>query len=572
MADSTLTKIQARENELDASYYARMDADRKAVHLEKYTFTGLNQYKDKEVPGAVSVTMNKPGVFAKAVTSVLKSATPQTVVEGLSSEANHNVEEFLDGFFYMADVRIRKESRGNKDGLWGVSCNRVALRGPIAARVTFDSDGRPHILDIDMRFCPWEDDWTAPHYRRRGWRIEREYGLLGLKSDQVYDVYDYWTDKVNEVWLAEIPDHPIRQVENPYGVNPICIQCPSTGYNLEDEGEEDHEGESIFALIRDLIPEWNRLNSIKQTKAIELIKPPYKHSVPAGTPNDAEPQAYPHEVGQNFAYKEGEEPRPLEVPDLNRAYLQAEAGLAQALHEGSPNITELADVAGMRNASWIAEQTLIRDKILTPLTQCLQLFYAGLSVLAVKERRALKYVKPISLGRPGKAKTWGADDLPDPDTFTVDYRFMPDNPHQKLASYSVAIALRGTLSQETIITDIMQSDDPDGEIDRLKAEQAEQMDPVIFYYNRAHRMVDVAEKKTGDERKQMLRQARVLADRMGEEIKRRKMTSVDRPAPAVPVGPSGASALAAAALPGFVDGGGRGGGSGIQPQGVTSAG
>jgi hypothetical protein len=207
----------------------------------------------------------------------------------------------------------------------------------------------------------------------------------------------------------------------------------------------------------------------------------------------------------------------------------------------------------MRNASWVTEQTVIRDKIIVPRTQALQMFYEQLSVLVIKLARKLKLVD-AKLGRTADKRIYSLSGLPDPDTFTVSFRYMPDNRRQKLANYSVGIALQGVLSEDTIIRDIFESDDPDGEIDKKRMEEARKANPVIFYYDMSARLIDVAGTKAGDEKKRLLRYARIAADAMVEAIKRNKMMSVN-PRPNQPAQPKG-STQAMLALPSLMGGGG----------------
>jgi hypothetical protein len=572
----TLQKITTRESELESGLYARIDEDRSAFRLDKYTLTGFGQqYKDKEIPRTISVTMNKPGVFLRAISSALKSATRQIVVEGLSDRANHDVEEFLEAVYYTADGRIRLDSMGKVDGLWGFVCNHVAHTGPIGARLTWDKDGRPNVLPVDMRYCPFDEDWAANHVRRKGWKIEQEYGILGLDADKIYHLYDYWDENVNEVWLQEgtagktAQGRPVKEKPNEWGFVPFVIQFPSTGMNTLDEGYEKYEGESILYLVRDLIPEWNRLMSIQQTKAMELIRPPYVHQ---GTPGATDPQEYPGQIGQNMEYREGEKPEPLQVPDLNRAFLQAEASMSSALHEGSPNISDLADISGARNASWVVEQTQVRDRIIVPLTQCLSIFYQRASTMLIRGRRTANILKPVGIGATPGGKVYSGADLPDPDTITIKHEYMPDNPHQKLADYSVGIALQGVLSEDTILRDVMKVDDPDGEIDKKRSEEARRANPVIFYYDMASSLIDQAKRVTDEEQERLLRKAKITADSMVEAIKKRKLSSVDQPQqqPA-PMAPPKGNQQALLALPGLM-GGGNGGGNGRQPQPLEVAG
>jgi hypothetical protein len=522
-----LNLIKDKESEFN-ELYSRMDRDREAVHLEKYVLTGFDQYKNKEIPRTVSVTMNEPAVFANGVISVLQGAKRQTSIEGLPDSQSKKVENFIDDCLYSADEKLRKRRIA---GLWAWACNHVALRGPIGVRWTFNPDGSPNCLPLDMRYCPFEDDvnglaWAANHTRRNARVIRAEYGSLeGIPSDgQNIDVYDYWDRQKNVVLVSgtEVLNQP-----NPYGCVPFVIQFPPAGDYLLDDGYLVHWAESIFFLVRDLYPEWNRLMSIQQTKALEWVKPPYVHPVKDG---ESEPQEYPHKIGTNTAYPEGEEPHILDSQDETRAFQGAEIGISGALHKGSANIIDLADTAGIRNASWITEQTEIRDKILTPRTQALEMFYQQLGVLIIKEYQAHQFLKPVPLGKAVNRRVYNPAELGNPESYTIEFRYMPDNARQKLANYTVGLALRGTLSEDTIIRDIYQCDDPDGEIDKLRAEEARQANPIIFYYDLSARLIDVAKTKSGEDKKRFLRQARIMADSMVDAIKKQKMSNVDQPA------------------------------------------
>jgi hypothetical protein len=565
LVDDTLKMITDREAEL-APLYTRMDQDSDFARLKKYTLTGFDMYRDREIPRTISVTMNEPAVFADAIISVLQGAKRQTTVEGLSDSHNRRIETFLDDVFYTADQRLQKR---RISGLWAWVCNHIAIRGPVGARWTFDLDGMPNCLPVDMRYCPFDLDadgrgWVANHTTRTVRAVLAEYPQArGLPPDGNVNIYDYWDADVNRVFVGT--GVQIHEQKNPYGFPPFAIQFPSTGFMLLDEGYLQHEAESIFFMVRDLYPEWNRLMSIQQTRALEIVRPPYVHQVkePGG-----QPQPYPHQIGTNMEVGEGEVPVLLQSQDMSQMFEGAAAGMAVAIHKGSVNITDMADVSGMRNAAWVTEQTLIRDRILAPRTQALEMFYRQLAQIIIREAR-VSNLRGARLGRAAVGRRYSAADLTDPDDYTIDFRYMPDNPRQKLANYSVGIALKGILSDDTIIRDILQVDDPDGEVDKLRSEEARRSNPVIFYYEMAASLIDQSNKKTGDDatRKRLLKQARMAGDAMVEEIKRRKLQSVDQPARKPnTLEPSKGSSHALPAMPGVM--GGNTGGNGQQAKPV----
>lgn len=524
MADN-FKLITDKETELKI-LYDRMDKDRKAVRLNAYTLTGFDLYKDKEIPRTVSVTMNDPQVFANAITAILQQAKRQTEVEGLSDTQNKLVEDFINDMFYSDEERLSR--RIEFQGLWKWICNHVSIRGPIGARFTWDKDGSPNCLPTDMRYCPFEIDadglsWVANKSRRTSEDLKKKYGdLKFIPEGKDIIVYDLWDSIQNEIYAN---GHKIFDQENIYKEPPFVIRFPTAGYMLLDEGYMEYAGESIFAAVRDLYPEWNRLMSIQQTKALEIVKPPYAHPVvdPAG-----DKQAYPHQIGGNMEYNPGEKPELLETQDITNAFRSSATSFSNAIQKGSINEGELGATGLDRTAVWLNEQTEIRNKIMTPRFECLTSFMQGAAYMRIKQFISHKFDKPVSLGRRGFKKEYTADSLGNPDDYSIEFKLMPDNTRQKLANYTVGISLKGTLSEDTIIRDIYQCDDPDGEIDKLRAEEARKSNPIIFYFDEANRLIDVAEKKKGDEKKRYLKMAQIMADSMVEEIKRRKVSSVDQ--------------------------------------------
>ena len=75
-------------------------------------------------------------------------------------------------------------------------------------------------------------------------------------------VLDLWTPEVNYIYVA---DEKVFEQENPFGYVPVCFQLVPMGSMITGENSAKFEGESIFFLIRDLIPELNRLVSIIQS-------------------------------------------------------------------------------------------------------------------------------------------------------------------------------------------------------------------------------------------------------------------------------------------------------------------
>ena len=101
--------------------------------------------------------------------------------------------------------------------------------------------------------------------------------------------------------------------------------------------------------------------------------------------------------------------------------------------------------------------------------------------------------------------------LGNPDEYTIEYRVMTKNKQQEIANIAEAQGLRGMVSDLTILTDILQSKDPQGELDRIAYEQMLRQSPVLNYFDRSMRMARQADEMGGDEAKQMYLSAKLTA-------------------------------------------------------------
>jgi hypothetical protein len=308
-------------------------------------------------------------------------------------------------------------------------------------------------------------------------------------------VLDYWDDKVEEIYI----DGALKkQNPNPLGYPPFVILAPATGFMLRDENYMEHEAEDLFFLNSKLYDEWNRSISIEQTIAMKQIMPPYQK--PSKLPPQGEPVPYPDKIGAVNEVAEGEEYHLLQVGDVNNAHRMSVSNIGGALQRGGVNNIDLGNVSQEVSAVWITEQSEIRSKILEPRLQALTTFKAMAGRMLIDQ--FIKGGYSASLGRAGLQKEYSAGQLGDPKNYSVSYRLMSRSKKQEIANLAMAQGARGIVSQETILTDILQVDDPAGELAKLDAEKAEQADPVLFYLRKACSLADEAETLEGDEAEQ----------------------------------------------------------------------
>ena len=487
MAD-TLKTVSDAEGSFE-TLCERMDADASLAYLDKYTLQTTNK---KDIPNVVSVTMNDPAIFLNAIVSLIMAAVWQTEVEGdLPSRQKKQIEDFVNACWAQANEEYRKKT--NRAGLLAFFANHICARGWIGAKWLFEGPERiPLCQPVDMRFCPYGMginglEWIAPTTWRSKAAIKAEYGKDVSKDDT--PVIDFWDGKVNEVWIEK---EMVDSQSNPFGIPPFVMQAAPAGFMLLDKGYMVHEGEGIFFLDRDLYPEYNRIISIDQTLAMKAIMPPYQK------PTDligGEKPSYPDGVATVTEVLKGEEYQLIQRPDVNMASRSAHANVSGAVQRGGVNNIDLGNVGFETSAVWITEQSEIRGKLVKPRLEPIASFYALMARMMINQAIALGISGKI--GSLGRKKVYSSAGLGDTEEYTITYKLMSKDKKQEIANLAMAGAAKGTLSRDTIIRDILVSDDPEGEIAKIEAEEAEELDPAIKYFRRALSAIDVADSLDG---------------------------------------------------------------------------
>ncbi len=495
----------------------RMDVDRDIALMSAYTLKGIaEQLKDEALPGSVSVTTNKAGVFYDSYKSTLSTMKRQCLVEGLSDEKNHKAEQFADDLLYTLD-----QSLSVSLDLW--FAEQICLRTGVGIKLQLDSERNFQPSLVDMRWCTYQEGrgrdykWIADSTIRDGASIIEEYknikGVdLSIVPEDGKDLHfdDYWDGEKREVWVEE---RKLLTEENTYGCLPYVIVLPLIGTFIQDKGYIKHRYESIFWLNRNLYDEWHRLASLLQSMGIKNYKQPFAQEKEDPVVSDP----YPDVAGQNQAYRKGEIPQPIEQPDLSRAFLQSWSNLNNMLEMGGQSDAEMGLSNLDRPGIWYTQVSAIRIRRIMPRINAISMMYSKIVQLAIKELKTIK-------GKPklGRKKMVYAE-LPDLDDITIDYRLMPDDKVMRVVNEARSMQLVGSLSLYDRLKDVIQHEDPDGAIDRLRAEEAERANPIIFYYNMSKRLLDVAKTKTGDEKKEYQTKAKYMADMMKLEIRKAKL-------------------------------------------------
>jgi len=264
--------VEDKKTEL-SGLHSRMDTDRQLVELAKFV---LKDVEDHGVPNSVSVTLNDPAVFATNVEAALGKATEQVVVESEDKQLDTAyIEELVRASFISADKRLSKSGRFP---LTPYIDQQMCRRGRGAAQCCFRIDKTtgqliPDIVYWDTRFVyygmgPDGLAWAAYETERSRDSILAQYPKANV-PEEGGTILNGWTPERNEVWLGDT-DKIVDQ-KNPYGYVPVCMELVPMGSMLADKDSIANQGESIFFLIRDLVPELNRLVSIIQSLNMKAL-------------------------------------------------------------------------------------------------------------------------------------------------------------------------------------------------------------------------------------------------------------------------------------------------------------
>ncbi|KKN48590.1 hypothetical protein LCGC14_0651350 [marine sediment metagenome] len=495
--NDTWALIEKRMNALKP-LHSRMDRTRDQLYMEDFQLLGFDG--KAALKNVINVTSNAPSVFADAIKADLMTAKWQTVVEGdISQEIKQNIVQFVDASFEQADEFLL-----NRFGLTSLKswlASHVCIRSFIGVRwLVTEKDGELQIdcLPVDMRWTPHQYDkdglaWVAPISFRNMDDLKLEYPNKELRAgkgggEEINDseVRDYWSRKVNELWINE---GKVVSGPNSSGKPPFVIASPPTGFSLRDKGFLEHEAEDIFFNNSKLYNEWNRTLSVEQTYNMRQLYPAYEREfeVLDGKPAQPAPKA-----GQVGKVKKGERAQVVETGDMNRGSAQARQDVKDAIAVGGASDAELGSSQLDRPGIWFTRQFEIRQKLEAPRLEALQIMRQGLAELNI-EQFINGGMGELMVGKTGSKNKFSADMLGNPSKYRITSRFMISSKTQETVNLAQAQSAIGILPLSVIHRDILNVEDPAGLMRELALEKAKANDASIELIEMAFRYVDEAE-------------------------------------------------------------------------------
>lgn len=497
------------QSELDK----RMQADADLLYLIPFI---LKDSAGKAVPDIVNITLNRPAVFGANVVASLGNAKQQGVVESDDKKIDtHEIESFLDAAFSTADRKLLKAKLPLLNPFADV---QFCFRGRTARRVILTQKNGQTFIDI----MPWDGRYvyelpdTAMGYEtlRTKAEIEKDYGEeVALKVSGVKDipVIDVWAKTHNEVWVQNFK---VLEQGHSFGFTPVVSQAVLLGYGpaLLDKNWKKHEGESIFFMIRDIVPELNRLASILQTLNMNEIKRALQYNNPDGSPQD-EPPDRPRMGDMVSVGKGGIEP--INMGEARLAAQMLYNIMEKAFQEGSYTDIDIGNVQQPFSAVALVTIGENKDMVYMPRLAAKELLNVATAEMLVQQ--ALLMGGSVELGAPGHKKSFSTTKLQG--EYGINYKYFVKSPKIDIARMSVAEAAAKWYPRSYIYSDVLQVEDPEGMMREWSRQEAAQISLGV----KMHRIImDLLEQAETNNDEEAAREAQIMALELGltlEQVK-----------------------------------------------------
>jgi len=492
MADN-MSKIKDKEQDFNQRFI-RMNDDRDLHLMKAYTMTDS---MGKEVKNAISITMNEARIFSDKVLSLVNAAIMQSYItgKGLSDRETSIVESFLGDLFITIDENLRK--RGRKP-LSPFVLYQDSLRGTIMTRNLLREMSKntytPEVLQCDSRFGIYEFGadrlmWAAAKFFRSQDMLKSEYPQAESKipSGKRLDVYDYWDNEVNELYVS---GKKIFEQANTLGYPPFVVVESASGLMMDDADHEKYHAESIFAPVRGILGEINRLASILTTLTQWSFLGPQQYASEMGELAQ-KPEQSPYGEQTVIPVEKGGGYSPFPINDIKNATRLLQSLLLSAIQRATFSFLEYGTLNMPLSAVAIQKMLNTREGVVAVR------FYDTVSYYQQTARMFIdQYVNggiKAVVGEPGIEREYDPKDLDK--KYNIHYDFYSNSPEADIANTAVAQQQKALgLSWLKILTDTMKVQDPAGEIAQETDEQIAKTDMAVMLFNHVFHLRDTGDK------------------------------------------------------------------------------
>lgn len=505
MAD-LLTEVKKKEDALEP-LHTRQDNDMKLYYLEAFVLKDSNK---KKIPDADSVTLNDPRTYADRVISLLGGAKRRFNVKG-EEKLVRNVETFLNDLYVMNDESLALQMLESLEFHLDFFST---LRGWVAARVLMLKDGDtliPEIVPLDPRWCAWDAgkyglNWGSYRMRMSPKRIEEEYDKT-VPGTKDRDIRCVWTQEDYVVFMDKTE---IRKIPHKLGHCPIVVVPVPTHPSTFSESAETikYQGEGIYAPNRDVYAKLNDFASVWAT----VNKMSFLSPVGFSSPQGRDMKDRPYGIGIVVNLLEGEKFVEIPTKEISASAQNLFGVMMGNAQRGSlPNV-EYGQLAQELSAVAIAKLQEPRNMATLPRLKAKSSLLKRASRLAISQAISEGY--KVDLPKDTDGLEFEPKNFEGKFQIAVDYHAV--SPEQNVANYTIAqVAKAVGLSDRTIFADILNLEDPEGEIRQREREYSEKEVPELRLYRYACSLLDAYE-NTKDESLQV--EAKMIAAQLGMSI------------------------------------------------------
>jgi len=486
MADDN-NKLKAKkqfDNMVDL--ITRMESDADLVNLVA-KYKKIPDVNGKAIDNSIYITLNDAAMFAWKVETLLNSAIEQIAVTTESKRFDTAyVEGFVKAIFKEADKLLPLKDLYPFNPF---TDQQTCRRGGASARMLcqiIDGDLVPDIMPFDRKyFAYWMDKkglaGSAYKTTRSPDQIESEYPEAIVPNDtenKGIEVLDIWLPKSNEVWVG---DKLVFTQKNPFGYVPVIFHKVPMGSMLLDTDTLALQGESIFFLFRDLIPELNRFVSIIQSLNLKELD----HALQLGIPQDritkdmpvksADELTAPGTVNVVPAEGGGYEPMPI-------GEIRAQAEILHRMIQDRIDRSTQSFIQSMlqpRTATEIIGISQEKGDVITPRLATRGFLKQGLAEMAIKQTiQAAKNAK-VSTVKLGNREFEISKLTQPPDGYEIEFKYYFKDPKMDAARASIGASLRGVIPDKSIRRDTLQREDPEKDERELNWEESARLFPLV---------------------------------------------------------------------------------------------
>ncbi|KKM18863.1 hypothetical protein LCGC14_1661470 [marine sediment metagenome] len=245
---------------------------------------------------------------------------------------------------------------------------------------------------------------------------------------------------------------------------------------LADKDSLSHWGESIFFLFRDLVGELNELSSIAKTINFDTVKGALQYASEEGNRAKTPKHDKATKSGSVTPVEKGGGFSPMPVKDVMAAYGQLMQVVESRIQRGSLSSIDLGIMPGQPpSAIALIQISEGRDQVFLPRLGARGLLNQQLSYMMIDQLKRIG--GSVEMGARGHKQSWNTSKLNG--EYDIVFKYFIKDPKLDAARSSVAASFGDLMSKRTKMRDVIRYEDPEGEEDELRIEEAELLFPVI---------------------------------------------------------------------------------------------